>query len=239
MNDNIEEKIRNLEEWNDERSRVKPFIDMAVDFHNRARTEARWKHYDYAANFYKKAIEKYKEALAQKPKYYLPDLLDRIDHVIEEYVNNVFNLKTFGDKLKNRDTITDFIKFIDNLDYEERQYIDPYDIALAYLLIANFYQEIDEIDSAHEFYRKTLDIHCNRNFVNREAYFNIGSMQLQQKRFKEALVSFVSVFSFDKNNKEAIANIERCLVKLGIAEYKDKFLSATPNKAKKLIMELL
>ena len=239
MDNNIEEKIRNLEEWNDERARVKPFIDMAVDFHNRARTESRWKHYDQAADFYKKAIEKYKEALAQKPKYYLPDLLDRIDHVIEEHVNNVFNLKTFGDKLKNKDTINEFVKFIDNLNYEEGQYIDPYDIASAYLSIANFYYETDEIDNAYEFYKKTLDINCNRSFVNREAYFNIGTIQIGQKRFKEALVSFVSVLSFDKNNKEAIAGIERCLAKLNITEYKDKFLSVTPNKAKKLIMELL
>ncbi len=239
MDNNIEEKIRNLEEWNDERARVKPFIDMAVDFHNRARTEARWRHYDQAAYFYKRAIEKYKETLAQKPKYYLQDLLDRIDHVIEEHVNNVFNLKTFGDKLKSKETISEFVKFIDNLDYEEKQYIDPYDVALAYLSIAKFYHETDKIDAAHEFYKKTLDIDCNRSFVNRDAHFSIGIIQIRQKRFKEALVSLVSVLSFDRNNKEVITNIEKCLAKLNIAEHKDKFLSVTPNKAKKLIMELL
>lgn len=41
--DNIEEKLKNLEEWNKERDRVKPFIDKAVEFHNKAHVEVHLK----------------------------------------------------------------------------------------------------------------------------------------------------------------------------------------------------
>ena len=52
-------------------------------------------------------------------------------------------------------------------------------------------------------------------------------------------MSFVSVLSFDRGDKEIISHIEDCLKKLGIAGHKNKFLKATPNEAKKLIMEVL
>jgi len=237
--DNVERKLGNLEEWNNERAKVKPFIDIAVDYHNRARLEARWKNYEAAGHFYREAIENYRNAVAQNPKYYLQDLLDRIDHVIEEYINNTFNLKRSGNNLKNETGIHGFINFVNSLKEEERNYIDPYDITLAYLDIADFYYEDRHFDRALEFYEIVLDANCDRPFVNRNAYFKIGKILFKQSRFKEALVSFVSMLSFDKTNKDAIDWLERCLEKLGILEYKDRFLTATPSKAKKLIMEVL
>lgn len=237
--DNIDEKLRNLEEWNNERARIKPFIDIAVDYHNRARTEVRWKNYEQAANFYREAIRNYKSAVSQNPKYYLQDLLERIDRVIGEYINNTFNLKTSGYRLKTESGIRDFVNFIDNLKHEEKRYVDPYDIAQAYLRIADFYYEENNLEDAHEFYNRVIDTNCGRSFVNRDAHFRIGKIQFDQMRFKEALVSFVSVLSFDSSNKEALRCLEDCLKRLGILEYKTKFLNITPNEAKKLIMEVL
>ena len=237
--ENIEDKLKNLEEWNDERKRVKPFIDTAVDYHNKARIEAHWKNYKEAAELYREAIRNYKEAVVQNPKYYLHDLLERIDHVIEEHINNAFNLKTSGDTLKNEEGIAEFINFIGNLEHEEKKYIDPYDIAQAYIRIGDFYYEEKNLNKAAEFYNRVIDIQCDRPFINREVYFNIGKIYFEQLRFKEALVSFVSVLSYDRGNKEVIGRLEECLVKLGIREHKDKFLAASPNDAKKLIMEVL
>ena len=239
MDNNLEEKLRNLEEWNNERARVKPFIDIAVDYHNGARIEARWKNYEAAIHFYREAIENYREAVAQNPKYYLQDLTDRIDHVIEEYINNTFNLKKSGDNLKNEVGIREFVNFIDNLKDEERKYIDIYDITVTYLDIADFYYEDRNFDRALEFYGTVINARCGRSFINRDAYFKTGKILFEQSRFKEALVSFVSVLSFDKGNREAISCMERCLEKLGVMKHRDKFLTATPNEAKKLIMEVL
>ena len=237
--ENIEDKLKNLEEWNNERKRVKPFIDTAVDYHHKARIEAHWKNYKEAAELYREAIRNYKEAVIQNPKYYLQDLLERIDHVIEEHINNAFNLKTSGDTLKNEEGIAEFINFIGNLEHEEKKYIDPYDIAQAYIRIGDFYYEEKNLNKAAEFYNRVIDIRCDRPFINREVYFNIGKIYFEQLRFKEALVSFVSVLSYDRGNKEVIGRLEECLVKLGIREHKDKFLAASPNDAKKLIMEVL
>lgn len=237
--ENIEDKLKNLEEWNNERKRVKPFIDTAVDYHHKARIEAHWKNYKEAAELYREAIRNYKEAVIQNPKYYLQDLLERIDHVIEEHINNAFNLKTSGDTLKNEEGIAEFINFIGNLEHEEKKYIDPYDIAQAYIRIGDFYYEEKNLNKAAEFYNRVIDIQCDRPFINREVYFNIGKIYFEQLRFKEALVSFVSVLSYDRGNKEVIGRLEECLVKLGIREHKDKFLAASPNDAKKLIMEVL
>lgn len=237
--ENIENKLKNLEEWNEERRKVKPFIDTAVDYHNKARIEAHWKNYKEAAELYREAIRNYKEAVRQNPKYYLQDLLERIDHVIGEHINNTFNLKTSGDALKNEAGISEFTDFIDNLEHEERKYIDPYDIAQAYIRIGDFYYGGRNLNKAAEFYNKVIDIQCNRPFINRDVYFNIGKIYFEQLRFKESLVSFVSVLSYDRDDKEAIGCLEECLLKLGIWEHRDKFLIASPKDAKKLIMEVL
>lgn len=239
MDNNIEEKIKNLEEWNKERARIKPFIDIAVDYHNKARAEVRWKNYDQAAHFYKEAIKNYKSAVSLNPKYYFEDLLDRIEHVIGEYINNAFNLRTSGDKLKSESGIAEFVNFIDNLKEEERSCIDPYDIAQAFFRIGDLYYEEGNLEKAYGFYNKVIDLRCDRPFINREVYFKIGMILFDQHRFKEALVSFVSVLSFDRGNREVISYLEDCLEKLGILEHKNKFLIATPNQAKKLIMEVL
>ena len=237
--DNIEEKLKNLEEWNKEREGVKPFIDKAVEFHNKARVEAHWKNFEQAAALYKNAIEGYMNALNQKPKYYLQDLLDRIDHVIEEHINNSFNLKVSGDKLKSKNGIGEFIDFIDNLKSEERKYLNPYDIAQAFLKIADLYKEEGNLDEAYEFYNRVIEVNCERPFIDREAYFNAGKILFQKARFKEALVSFVWVLRFNPKDEDVIARLDDCLKKLHIYEHREEFLKATPKGAKKLIMEVL
>ncbi len=237
--DSIEEKLRHLEEWNDERARVKPFIDIAVDYHQRARMEALLKNYGQAVRFYKEAIQNYRNAVGQNPRYYLQDLLERIDHVIEEHVNNSFNLRISGDRLRKEDGIHEFVNFIDGLDVEKKRYIDNYDIARAYLEIADFYNEGRKSKKALEFYDRTLDARCGRSFIEREAHFKMGGILFEQMRFKEALLSFVSVLSFDRMDQEVISHIEDCLERLSISEYRDRFIKATPNEAAKLIMEVL
>ena len=239
MDNNIEEKLRNLEEWKKERAKIKPFIDTAVEHHNKARNKARWRDHETADYFYKEAIKNYRGALAQNPRYYLQDLLDRVDHVIEEYINNTFDLRVSGDNLKSESGIEKLVNFVDNLKQEERRYIDPYNIAQAYILIADFYCEDRNLGKALEFYNMTIDTDCNRPFINSDAYLKMGRILFEQSRFKEALVSFVAVLSFDRGNKEAIDYLKDCLKRLGILEHKDKFLRATPNEAKKLIMEVL
>ncbi len=239
MENKIDEKIKNLDEWNNERARVKPFIDVAIDFHNKARTEARWKNYEQAAQFYREAIENYKSALRQNPRYYLPDLLERVDQVIEEHINNIFNLKISGYKLKTETGIREFLDFIDNLTQEEKGYITLYDLAMTYMSIGNFYYEERQPDRACEFYYKAIEMDCKRPFINRSAYFKIAAIQFERAKFKEALLSFVSVLSFDRDNEEVIKYIDKCLNRLRIYDYRDKFLEATPNEAKKLIMEVL
>ncbi|MFA4991780.1 MAG: tetratricopeptide repeat protein [Candidatus Omnitrophota bacterium] len=237
--DNIEEKLRNIEEWNSERAKVKPLLDVAVDCHNKARREVQWKNYERALGYYRDAIKNYKEALALKPKYYLQDIVERIDSVVGEHINNIFNLKTSGDALKNENGIKDFLGFVGNLDPEEKRYIDPYEIALAYLRIGDTYREDGDLSGALGFYNRAIETECQRPFVNMDAHFKIGVILFDQKKFKEALISFVSVVSFDRNNEGAIGRIEKCLTELKISEHKSKFLSATPNEAKKLIMEVL
>lgn len=237
--DNLEGKLNHIEDWKQERARVKPYIDIAVEFHNKARIEAHWKNYEHAAYLYREAIQNYKNAVSQNPKYYLQDLLDRIDHVIGEYIYNTFNLKSYGDKLKNEPGIRDFVNFINNLKEEEKKYINSYDIAMAYLHIADQYLEDSNLDRAYEFYIKVIDCHCGRSFVERDAYLKMSKILFMQGRYKEALVYFVSVLSFDRDNPEVISCIVQCLERLGIVEHKEKFLTATPNEAKKLIMEVL
>ncbi len=240
MGDNIEDKIRNIEEWNREREKVKPFIDKAIGCHNRAHGEARYKNYGEAAVFYREAIKHYKDTLELKPRFYLKDLLERIDRVVEEYINNMFNLKTTGDCLKTESGIRDFIDFIDNLNEEEKTYIDPYDVSHVYFHIADLYYEEKNLERAYEFYNKVIDTGCNRPFINRDSYFKMASILFEQQRFKEALVSFVAVLSFDRGNKEIVSYLEDCLKRLGIAaRHKHKFLAATPREVTKLIMEVL
>lgn len=240
MEDNtIEEKIKNLEEWNVERARIKPFLDIALDCHNKARREAYWKNYEKAQEFFKQAIENYKATLKLNPKYYLQDIVERVDSVLEEHINNIFNLKSGGDALKTESGIRGFVEFIENLKPEEKKYIDQYEIALSYLKIADLYYEEGRIDSSYEFYNRVAAMGCDRPFLNVDAYFNMGKILFNKKRFKEALVNFVSVLSFDKANKEAISYLDKCLNELRISEHRLKFLSATPNEAKKLIMEVL
>lgn len=237
--DNIEEKLRNIEEWNSERAKVKPLLDVAVDCHNKARREVQWKNYESALEYYRGAIKNYKEALALKPKYYLQDIVERIDSVVGEHLNNIFNFKISGDRLKNENGIKDFLEFIDNLDPEEKRYIDSYEIAFAYLKIGDVYNEDSDFNRAVGFYNRAIDVECQRPFVNMDAHFKVGAILFNQKRFKEALISFVSAVSFDRDNEKAIKYIELCLRELKIAEHRNKFLSATPNEAKKLIMEVL
>lgn len=237
--DNIEEKLKHLEEWNDERTRVKPFIDAAVDYHNKARIEARWKNYEQAAHLYKEAITGYKNAVSQNPKYYLQDLLERIDYVIEEHINNTFNLKISGNRLKDEKGIDVFVDFIDNLKLEEKRYVESYDIAQACLQVADFYYLNKKLKKASEFYNRVINTHCGRPFIDRDAYFKIGRVFFEEARFKEALVSFVSVLSFNRSDNEAISYIEDCLKSLGILKYRSKFIKASPHEATKLIMEVL
>jgi tetratricopeptide (TPR) repeat protein len=239
MDNNIEDKIRNLEEWNKEREKVKPIVDLALDYHNKARAEARWKNYEQAAQFYREAIKNYKNALSLNPKYYLQDLLDRVDHVIEEHINNTFNLKTAGDKLKTESGIGEFVRFIDELKEDEKRYINTYEVARAFFYIGNLYLEEGNLKEAYKFYTRVIEVDCDRPFINRDSHLKIGKILFEEERFKEALVSFVSVLSFDRGNREVIAYIEDCLRRLGILEHRDKFLVATPNEARKLIMEVL
>ena len=233
--DNVEEKLKHLEEWNNERTKVKPFIDMAVDYHNKASIEAHWKNYEEAARLYRNAIKNYKNAVSQNPKFYLKDLLERIDRVIEEHVNNSFNLKISGNRLKDEKGIWEFTDFIDSLKMEEKSYIENYDIAQAFLHAADFYYLKKLLKLALEFYNAK----CSRPYVNREVHFKMGRIFFEEARFKEALVSFVSVLSFDRSNEEVISCIEDCLKKLKILEYRNKFIKATPHEATKLIMEVL
>jgi tetratricopeptide (TPR) repeat protein len=237
--DNIEDKLNHIEEWNQERSRVKPYIDIAVEFHNKARAEARWKNYEHAARLYREAIENYRHAVKQNPKYYLQDLLDRIDHVIAEYIYNTFNLKIHGDNLKSERGIDDFVEFIDKLKDEEKRYIDPYDIAMAYMRIGDMYSGEGDPDRAYVFYKRIIDCDCGRNFVEHDTYIKMARILFTQGKFKEALIDFVTILSFDRENKEAGFYILQCLDRLGIAEHRKKFLSASPNEARKLIMEVL
>lgn len=240
MNDNIEDKIRNIEEWNKEREKVKPLIERAVDYHNKAREEARRRNYEEASGLYREAIRHYRSAIELKPRFYLHDLLERIDRVVGEHINNTFDLKTAGDLLKTETGIREFTDFVNRLKFDEKRYIDAYNIAHAYSRIASMYYEEKDLERAYEFYNKVIDAGCNRPFVVRDSYFNMARILFDQKRFKEALVSFVAVLSFDRGNKEVIAYIEDCLKRLGIdPKYKEKFLAATPREATKLIMEVL
>lgn len=236
---NIEEKIKNLEEWNDERARIKPILDVAVDCHNKARREAYWKNYEKAAEFFKQAIENYKSALKLNPKYYLQDVIERVDSVIEEHVNNAFNMKVAGSRLKTEQGIKEFTEFIGSLKPEGKKYIDQYEIALNYLKIGDIYFEERDFDKAYEFYNRVVALQTERPFINRDAYFRIGQILFNKKKLKEALVSFVSALSFDRGNIEAVNYLDQCLKGLKIFEHRFKFLSATPNEAKKLIMEVL
>ena len=237
--DNIERKIKNLEEWNNERANIKPILEMAVDCHNKARRESYWKNYEKASEFFKQAIENYKSALKLNPKYYLQDVIERVDSVIGEYMNNIFNLKISGDRLKTEQGVIEYVEFIENLNSEEKKYIDQYEIALSYFKIGAIYFEDGNFDRAYEFFNKTANLQCNRPFLNRDTYFKIGEILFNKKRFKEALMSFVSVLSFDRDNIGAVNHLDKCLKELKISEHRFKFLSATPNEAKKLIMEVL
>jgi len=239
QDNNIDAKIKNIEEWNSERAKIKPFLDMAVDCHNKARREAYGKNYEKAEEFFKQAIENYKDALKLNPKYYLQEVIDKLDSVIEEYLNNQFNLKISGDKLKTKQGVKEFIEFTSLLSPEEKEYINKYEIALSYFNIADTYFEDGDFDKACEFYNKVMAIGCNRPFINKDAHFKIGQISFSKKKFKEALVSFVSVLSFDRGSAEAVSYLDKCLKELNLSEHRFKFLSATPNEAKKLIMEVL
>jgi len=237
--DNVEEKIKNLEEWNIERAKVKPILEAAVDYHNKARREAYWKNHEQASEFFKKAIENYKNVLKLEPKYYLQDVIERVDCVIGEHMYNIFCLKISGERLKTEQGIKEFIEFAEGLSAEEKGHIDRYDIALSYFTIGEGYFGDGNFDKAHEFYNRVIGLQCDRPFLNRDVYCKIGEIFINKKRFKEALFNFVSALSFDRGNIEAANNLDRCLKELKIFEHRFKFLSATPNEVKKLIMEVL
>jgi tetratricopeptide (TPR) repeat protein len=236
---NIEEKIKNLEEWNSERARIKPVLEIAVDYHNRARREKYWKNFEKASEFYIQAIENYRSSLKLNPRYYLQDIVERVDSVIEEHVNNLFSLKISGDRLKAEQGVKEFVEFIEGLSSEEKKYVDQYEIALSYFKIADIYFGDGNFERAHEFFKKVIDLGCDRPFLNRDTHFKIGQILFNKKRFKEALESFVSMLSFDRGNADAVIYLDKCLKELKIFEHRVKFLSATPNEAKKLIMEVL
>jgi len=236
---NIEQKIKNLAEWNSERANIKPILEAAVDYYNKARREMYWKNYENASEFFKQAIGYYRSALKLNPKYYLQDIIERVDFVIGEYLNSMFNFKISDDKLKTEQGAKEFVEFVENLNPEEEKYIDLYDMALGYLKIGNIYYDDGDLDKAYEFFSKAVNIQCGRPFLDKDAYFKMGQILLNKKRFKEALMSFVSVLSFDKGNAEAVKHLDRCLKELKISELRFKFLSMTPNEAKKLIMEVL
>jgi tetratricopeptide (TPR) repeat protein len=236
---NLDEKLRNLEEWNVEHAAIKPILEVAVDYHNKARREAYWKNYEKAFEFFKLAIENYKNALKFNPKYYLKDVIERVDSVIGEHIYNIFNLKASENRLKTEQGIRQFVEFIEGLSLEEKKYIDLYDIALNYFKIGEMYFDDNNFDKAYEFFNRALDLQCNRPFLNRDAYYKTGQILFSKKQFKEALIIFVSVLSFDRGDKDAISYIDGCLRELGIYEHRLKFLSAMPNDAKKLIMEVL
>jgi len=236
---NIEEKIKNLKEWNDERKNIKPILDVAVEYHNKARREAYWKNYEKASEFFKLAIESYKSALKLNPRYYLQDVMDRVDSVIEEHMNNIFNIKVSGDSLMTEQGISRFVEFINNLNPEEKKYIDQYEVALTYFKIGEMYFADGNLDRAYEFFNDTVNLRCSRSFLNRDAYSRIGQILIDKKRFKEALLSFVSALSFERGNIDVVNYIDMCLNELNIAEHRLKFLSAAPNEARKLIMEVL
>lgn len=239
IDNNIEEKIKNLEEWNSERARIKPILEIAVDFHNKARREAYWKNCEKASEFFKLAIENYRNALRMNPKYYLQDIVERVDSVIEEHVNNMFNLKVGRDRLKTEDGVKEFMDFMEGLKSDEKRYIDQYEIAMSYFKIAEMYFEEGNFNRAYEFYNNAISLRHSRPFLNRDAYFKISEILFYKKRFKEALVGLVSVLSFDRGNAGAVDLLDKCLKELKISEHRFKFLSATPNEAKKLIMEVL
>ena len=236
---NIEEKLKNIEDWNKERASIKPILEIAIDCHNKARREASWKNYEKASEFFKQAIENYKNALKLNPKYYLQDVIERVDFVIDEYVNNMFNFKGSVDRLRTEQGVKEFMEFIQGLSAEERKYIDQYELAMRYFKRADMYFQDGDFDRAYEFFNKVADMQCNRPFLNRDTYLRIGEILYHKRKFKEALVSFVSVLSFDRGNADAVINLDRCLRELKIFEHRFKFLSATPNEAKKLIREVL
>jgi len=236
---NIEQKIKNLEEWNKERANIKPILEIAVDYHNKARREAYWKNYEKASEFFRLAIENYRSALRLNPKYYLQDVIERVDSIIGEYMDSVFNLKISEDRLRTEQGAREFVEFVENLSPEEEKCIDQYELALGYFKIGDMYFEDGNFDRAYDFFNKVINLQCDRPFLNKNAYFKIGKILIDKKRFKEALVSFVSVLSFDKGNTDAVNYLDKCLKELKISEHRFKFLSLTPNEAKKLIMEVL
>jgi tetratricopeptide (TPR) repeat protein len=237
--DNIEQKVKNLEEWNSERAKVRPVLEIAVDYHNKARREAGWKNFEKASELFKQAIENYRNALKLNPRYYLQDIIERVESVIEEYVNNRFNLKISDNRLKTYRGAIEFVEFIEGLDCEEKIYIDQYEIALSYFKIAAMYLEDGNFEEAYIFFNKVIDLQCNRSFLNRDAYLKIGEILFNKKRFKEALENFISALSFDRGNVETVSCLDKCLRELKIFEHRFRFLSVTPNEAKKLIMEVL
>ena len=237
--DNIEQKVKNLEEWNSERAKVKPILEIAVDYHNKARREASWKNFEKASELFKQAIENYRSALKLNPRYYLQDIVERVESVIEEHVNNRFNLKVSDGRLKTYRGAIEFVEFIEGLDSEEKIYIDQYEIALSYFKIATMYLEDGNFEEAYNFFNKVVDFQCNRPFLNRDAYFKIGEILFNKKKYKEALENFVSALSFDRGNVETVSYLDKCLKELKIFEHRFRFLSMTPNEAKKLIMEVL
>ncbi len=237
--DNIEEKLKNIEDWNEERASIKPILETAIDCHNKARREANWKNYEKASEFFKQAIENYRNALKLNPKYYLQDVVERVDSVIDEHINNMFNFKGSSGGLRTESGVKDFMEFMQGLSADEKKYIDRHELAVRYFKIADRYFQDGDFDRAYEFFNKLVDIQSNRPFLNRDAYLRIGEILCSKRKFKEALISFVSVLSFDRGNKDAVANLDRCLKELKIFEHRLRFLSATPNEAKKLIMEVL
>jgi len=237
--DSIEKKVKNLEEWNSERAKVKPILEIAVDYHNKARREASWKNFEKASELFKQAIENYRSALKLNPRYYLQDIVERVDFVIEEHVNNMFNLKISDDRLKTYRGAMEFVEFIEGLDCEEKKYIDQYEIALSYFKIAAMYLEDGNFEEAYNFFNKVVDLQCDRPFLNRDTHLKIGQILFNKNRFKEALENFVSALSFDRGNVETVGYLDKCLKELKIFEHRFRFLSATPNEAKKLIMEVL
>ena len=89
---------------------------------------------------------------------------------------------------------------------------------MVYMRIGDQYYEEENLNRAYEFYKRIIECNCGRPFVERDTYRKMAKILFAQARFKEALIDFVSLLSFDREDREAISYIVECLDRLGIPE---------------------
>jgi len=80
--------------------------------------------------------------------------------------------------------------------------------------------------------------------LSRSAYmYSLASFYFPSVTLSASNTPYSSAYSprlsFDRDNAAAVSYLDKCLKELKIFEHRLKFLSATPNEAKKLIMEVL